>query len=473
MTKAVKTNSKIKKGSKVENSYPLNTPLSGVFDMGGFGGVAPLSQPFEMSNNASYNLLSLQRVMLSYSYVIFGPLRTLIDQPVLDAFRGGFEIKTDEVSPEELEALHKAIKKIKLKQKIIESMRWGRLFGGAGLIINTNQDPSKQFNIDEVTEDSLLDFIVADRWQLAWNGVPESKQASFNYYPGGYDPAETNIQGKKIHRSRVAKVLGSTAPSLVKQRLQGWSMSEIECVIRELNSYFKNNNVVFELMDEAKVDIWKIKGFNSQVLSKMAQGVTAKRIQTATMMKNFLNAITLDSEDDYEQKQVTFTGLSEMLEQIRIGMAAAIRMPMSKIFGLSASGFASGEDDLQNYASIVELQREKAEELMEIVLPVMMMKVWGFVPDDWSVKWQPVRTLNAEQEQNVLNAKFSRLSTLYSQGILNPQEYTQALKDEEILEMETEVSKGAEPMPVMSMVEDAPEEIGGAKKPSQGKEGKQ
>lgn len=462
MTTAKKTNSKVK-GKQVKNSIPLTNPMSGIFDTFNLGGNAAASQPWEIANNNSYNLISLQRVMLTYAYVLHGPLRTLVDQPVYDAFRGGVTIKSDEVSPEEIEELHKELKKLKVEKRVVEAMRWDRLFGGAGIVINTNQDFSTPFNIDKIKEDTKLEFIAGDRWELVWSGIPVSANASFNYY------------GKKIHQSRVVRIVGETPPSLVKQRLQGWGMSTIECVIREISAYFKNNNVIFELLDEAKIDVWKIKGFNAQVLSQLAQNKTAKRIQMATWMKNFLNAITLDKEDDYEQKTMTFTGLADMLEQIRIGIAAAVRMPMAKIFGLAAKGFASGEDDIENYNAIVENERDKADDILEVIVPIVMMKKWGFVPDDWSTEWKPLRVLSAEQEQNVLNAKFGRYSSLYSQGILTPQEYCEVLKQEKILLIETEVSKGADPEPPMNAMGmggdegESEESISGAKKPSDGK----
>jgi phage-related protein (TIGR01555 family) len=187
-------------------------------------------------------------------------------------------------------------------------------------------------------------------------------------------------------------------------------------------------------------------------------------------MKNFLNAITLESEDDYEQKQITFTGLAEMLDQIRIGIASAIRMPMAKIFGLASKGFASGEDDIENYNAIVEGQRERAEDVLDKIIPIIALKVWGFVPDDLSYEWKPLRVLTAEQEENVKTSKFNRLSQLYSQGILTPQEYCEALKQESIFTMETEVSKGAEPEPASSeMDEETDSEGKETSKPSDGK----
>lgn len=454
----VNKNSTFTEGKQLENSYPLNFPMSGVFDsMGGGGGVTPLSQPFEVADSTSYNLMSLQRVLLSYVYVLHGPLRTLVDQPPYDAFRGGFKIKTKEVSPEELKDLTKELKKLKVQNRVIDALRWDRLFGGAGIIINVDQDYKTPLNLDAINESSKLSFKVADRWELAWNGTPNADTATFGYY------------GLKIDQSRVAKIVGEEPPSLVRQRLQGWGMSAIECVMREISQYFKNNNVIFELLDEAKVDIWKIKGFNSQILSAIAQGKTAKRIQLATRMKNFLNAITLDSEDDYEQKQVTFTGLAEMLEQIRIGMAAAVRMPMSKIFGLASSGFSSGEDDLENYAAIVEGVRERAENIFDLIVPVVMMKVWGFVPDDWTVEWNPVRTLTAEQIENVKTQKFNRANTLATTGMLTPQEFMQYLQDEEIYLGESAVLDGSDPEPLLNpMMGDDPGggEGGGEKKTS-------
>lgn len=453
-------NGKIKNPREVKNSLPWTNPMSGVFDTFGIGGGAAASMPFEMANNNSYVLISLQRVMLTYAYVLHGPLRTLVDQPVYDSFRGGIKIKSDEVDASEIEDLHREMRRLKVIKAIIEAMRWDRLFGGAGIIVNTDQDYTQPLDINAITENSKLEFIAADRWELAWMGLPTSKTANFSYY------------GKRVDQSRVARIVGEMPPSLVKQRLQGWGMSVIECVIREISAYFKNNNVIFELLDEAKIDVWKIEGFNANILKPMAAGKTAQRIQLATQMKNFLNAITLDMKDDYQQKTMTFTGLSEMLEQIRIGIAAAVRMPMAKIFGLASKGFASGEDDIENYNSIVEGQRDRAEEVLDVILPVIMMKVWGFVPDDWSVEWKPLRVLSAEQEQNVKDAKFNRAFQLAQAGYFTPQEFMEYLKEEDIVTMETAVINGADPEPpasAMMGLEDPASEGDAKAKPSSGK----
>jgi phage-related protein (TIGR01555 family) len=148
--------------------------------------------------------------------------------------------------------------------------------------------------------------------------------------------------------------------------------------------------------------------------------------------------------------------MADVMKQIQIGIAAACRMPVSKLFGLSATGYDSGESDLETYNAIVETEREKAEEALDMILPCLMMKVWGFVPNDWSVEWKPLRVLKATDEMAIKMQQYTIDSGLYQAGILNAQEYCQKLKEDGILMMETDVSKGiAEPEPPMGSMMDA------------------
>lgn len=415
---------------KRQNSMFDASPMAGVFGMPSTQNQSQLSMPFEMAGSESYYLISLQRIVLTYAYTVFGPLRTLVDQPVYDSFRGGVKIKTEQLDQKEIELLEKEMKETGLLRATKNAMRWDRLFGGAGVIVNADQDFKTPLEVETISEDTKLEFIAADRWELAWNGVPGSDTAAFMYY------------SKLLHQSRVARIVGEDAPSLARQRLQGWGMSIIESVIREMNSYFKHQNVSFEILDEAKVDVWKIQGFNAAALQQAAGQKTAKRLQIANQMKSFLNAVVLDKNDDYEVKTQTFSGLAEILDQIRIGMAAAIRFPMSKIFGLAAKGWDSGETDLENYNAIVENERERAEDILNKLVPLLCHKLFGMVPDDIEYEWKSLRILKAVEEEDVKDRKFNRLTSLRSSGHLNPQEYMQALKEEGIFTMATEVGQG-------------------------------
>ena len=70
-------------GYQIDQQFS-GAPLSGVFDgigvgPGGMG--SSLSSIGELAANASYYFVSMNRVLVTYSYTMYGVFRTLVDQP--------------------------------------------------------------------------------------------------------------------------------------------------------------------------------------------------------------------------------------------------------------------------------------------------------------------------------------------------------------------------------------------------------
>jgi hypothetical protein len=80
------------------------------------------------------------------------------------------------------------------------------------------------------------------------------------------------------------------------------------------------------------------------------------------------NALAMDVEDDYTQKQLSFGGLAEIWNELRLNLSSALKIPMNKLFGQSATGFGGGEDALENYNAIVEQIREDANPVISEIL---------------------------------------------------------------------------------------------------------
>jgi len=150
-----------------------------------------------------------------------------------------------------------------------DTQTWARLYGGAGMIINTDQKLSSDFDPKRLSENSPLQFIAADRWELILSQIniwDMTNPTPFNYY------------GLPLNRTRVIKVMGEKAPSYIRQRLQGWGMSEIERCIRAINAFVKFENVIFQLMDEAKIDVFKITGMNAAAMSATGLSLLKRRL---------------------------------------------------------------------------------------------------------------------------------------------------------------------------------------------------
>lgn len=426
------------------------------------------AQPWTLSDANSYNPVTLNRILLSYSYMTQGLLRTVCDQPVDDAFRGGVQFKSSQLDDEELKELNlefkrkrsrESVKGTKIAQAntyagvdltesdlgtVKQTIVWSRLFGGAGMIVNTNQPFQKALNVEAIGEDSPLSFIAADRWELTLSSVntnDERVPTPFNYY------------GLSLNRSRVCQLNWAEAPSYIRTRLQGWGMSVMEECIRPINTYLKFEKLLFELLDEAKIDVFKIKGFNTALASAKGTQLIQNRTAIANQQKNFQSALSMDSDDDYVQKQLTFSGIPEIYEQLRISLCAYLKMPMNKVFGQSAGGFGSGKDSLDNYNALVEHVREKGEPLVVEAGRLRCQQLYGMIPDDLEVEFTPLDVLDGVEQETVKTSEQKRIMDQFSAGLLTGQEACQALMKQGLLLVECEVLLGlrdVEPPPTQN-----------------------
>lgn len=408
-----------------------------------------ISQSNTLFKNNRWYLISNFRQLLSELYVEHGIIQTLIDQPVDDAFRSGFEIKTNALDGEDIEDIEAWIEHSDAMTALKGAMKWARLYGGGAVLILTDQDPELPFSVDTLKKGDSVEFRAVDMWELYYTYVGKT---NLTIDGGEVDRVDSGIDncydyyGHKIHRSRVLRIEGRQAPSFVRPRLRGWGMSEVERVVRSFNQYLKNQDVVFELLDEAKIDVYKIDGFNTALMTSAGSNQVSSRVQIANQLKNYLNAITMDTGDEYEQKQMSFTGLGEMLIQIRQGIASDLKIPVTKLFGVSSAGFNSGEDDIENYNSMLEGEiRSKCKRFIVEILRIAMQVNFGITPDDLKITFNPLRILSAEGEETVKDRKFNRLQQSYLSGAIDRKTWAQGINKGSLLPVE--VDENAEAMP--------------------------
>lgn len=422
----------------MEKEKTLENSLS---DLAGSVATNQLNKLGTVEKNLRYGLISTNRNVLSELYVEHGIVQTLIDQPVEDAFSRGIEVKTNLINEDQLIELTAHVEKI-ADRAYMEALKWSRLYGGAALIIIDDKELDTPLDIEKVTEKSNIRYYAADCWELmkpyyCSEGVSlANKMEDRDYTEDDY-----LFYGKKVDKTRVIEVHGKKAPSVTRQRLRGWGMSEVERLIRSINQYIKNNNVIFELLDEAKVDVYKIQHFNQALLTATGTQGAEKRIQLGNQIKNYLNALVMDSEDDYEQKNMQFSGLAEMLQEIRMGIAADMKMPLTKIFGMSATGFNSGEDDIENYNSMIESSvRRPSIPLVKKIYEIEAYRLFQVVLEDLEIEFPSLRVLNAEQEEQVKNNQFERLARTFEMGLIDIKQFKESANKASLLPVQLDVN---------------------------------
>lgn len=428
---------------------------------GAFGASSDLTSFMPLAYNNVYAPLTINYQTLMYAYKSQSILQNAIDMPVQDALRGGLDWRSDELDKDDFKALDDYIEDTNfyLTMKTLEE--WARLFGGAALLVNTDQDPSKPLSFSELPG-KRIKFYAASRWEL---------QAT-NRWAEYYD-----FYGQRFHKSRVMTVSGKEAPFQIRWVLQDWGLSELEKILEPFNIYLRTQQAIYDLLKEAKIDVFQFEGFLSQLSSSAGTSRALQRIQIMNQAKNTGNAIVMDMKDKYEQKQVTFSGLAEVWKENRISLASALRIPMTKLFGLSAAGFSSGEDDIENYNAMVESEvREHLKPTLRNVLKLICISLYGD-KFDFGFDFKPLRVMSTVDEETVKTSKHNRYMSLASSGYLTPQEFMQLEQKEKLIPIDSEVARGAMPEPLFSGneeeggEEDAEEKGPGTKKQHKGKEG--
>lgn len=407
----------------------VSSMLTGGSDLASYGTIA---------YNNNYSLLTINRTILTYLYTSSGIFQTAIDLPVQDALSRGIEIESSQMSSTDIDDLLDYMEETDQWTAILDAWKWGRLFGGAGLVINTNQDPKEPLNL-KALHNSPLELYDADRWQFD-NAHPYAGGMEDNFYGGEVE--YFHLHGQPIHESRVIRIRGKRAPWYVRRQLRGWGMSEGERMIKDLNLYLKTQNVLYEILDESKIDVYRIKGLAQKLIHEAGTNAITRRIQLANELKNYVNALVMDVQDEYESKTQSFTGLAEVGKENRIGICSALRMPQTKLFGLSASGFNTGESDLENYNMMVESEtRTPMKKLIREIIELNMFHLWGRKAP-FRFKFPPLRLLGAKEEQEVKTSQQGRALALYDRGLLSSPELGEMLENDGIITIETDLTSG-------------------------------
>lgn len=443
----------------------LEDAVMGFSPFGGYGNSEQLSQTTSLFHNMRWYLVTNQRQPLSEAYAEIGLIQTIVDIPVDDGLRGGVIIKSNQLSPEQIVTLQEAMEQEGDLTLMGQSLKWTRLFGGGGVLIITGEDPATPFKPSKMKEGSPLEFRSLDLWELFWDSSSASMGQIKEIRPALIQDEYFNYYGQKIHKSRVMVMKGIEPPSFIRPRLQGWGLSVVETLIRSINQYNKTQDLVFEVLDEFKVDWFKIKNLTQTLLSPDGQEMVRRRIQLANYQKNYQNAVTMDSEDDFGHKELSFTGIAETMEQIRMQVAADLRMPMSKIFGTGSTGFSSGEDDLEVYYGMVESQvRTKSKIHLITMVKIRCQNLFGVIPDDITVQFPPLRTMSAKEQEEVKTAQHTRLVTTLQAGAMSPSQFRQACNKQSLLGIELDESDDTLDASALDTNEIDDEESAGTKK---------
>lgn len=357
-------------------------------------------------------------------------VRRVIDIIPEDMLKNGYKIES-QLSPDQLKQIGRVERQTRITAKILEGLRWGRLYGGAGglILIKGHEDLLDQpLEYDQVMPGSFAGMIVMDRW----SGItPEAELVTDISDPEFGMPEFYTIttegmeRGIRVHHSRICRFMGRDLPYLERLAETYWGASELEHVYDELK---KRDNVSWNmamLTFMANLRTVKMEGMgqifatgNEKALHDLYANIHAMNM----LMNN--NAIqVLGENDEYESHQYTFSGLGDVYDRFMMDLAGAAETPVTKLFGRSPAGMnATGEADMQNYYDTIEEKQEAdLRPIYDKILPVIMMSCFGAIPDDFDYSFNPVRRPKDDEMADLASKNTDSVTKAFQAGMISQQ----------------------------------------------------
>ncbi|MEE3609690.1 anti-CBASS protein Acb1 family protein [Avibacterium paragallinarum] len=319
------------------------------------------------------------------------------------------EIKSNDLAAEQLNGFYDLERRLKLQEIAKEACITTSLYGGCGVLILTNASVQSPLNSNQVIERLL----VIKPNLIQGKGNKNTDILSVNF--GKYDYYILNGQ-IEVHHSRLYLMQGAYR-SESDNSLFGFS--DLEGIYPTLKRFDMLSINIGELVTESKTDIFKISGLNVKLASGGAESIT-EAMSHIQNIKSITNCLLIDGESEYEQKELTFTGLKELLVEFRNAVAGAADMPVTILFGQSVSGLASGDEDIQNFhESIHALQESRLRPLFERLDPLLAQMVIGFQPKDWWFEFPSLQEISFEQKMNALTSFANATNIFIQNGVLS------------------------------------------------------
>lgn len=344
-----------------------------------------------------------------------------------DMLREGFSL-TGGISPENRAALDRCLRKTRLLEKIGEGLRWGRLYGGAAglVLIRGQEDLSRPLELDTILPGTFSGLYIVDRWSGVTPGaelVEDVTDPDFGlpaYYSISMADGST---AASVHHSRVVRFVGRELPFLERLAETYWGESEIEALYEDVVKHDNVSANMASLTFRATVDTMEVENLDQlfSIASPQAQTRFWNTIQAQTVLKSNFGLHLVNKGDTISTTQYSFAGLRDVYETMCLDLAGASRIPVTKLFGRSPAGMnATGESDLKNYYDYIDSLREsKLRPILERLLPVMAMSVWGGVPEDVGVQFPPLWTPTAKETAEIAKAKAETVIAAFQAGLLD------------------------------------------------------
>ena len=365
-----------------------------------------------------------------------GVAATIVDRPADDCFSTGLIIEGDDD-----DAMSDEYDRLSVYAKYSDAVRWARLFGASAIAIMAKDGGGWDEPLNLDTLEIVEDLCIYDNRHLKatsqlYNDPTDPKFGKPEFYEVYPE------QGNKflIHETRLVFFTGEPSPIKTGKVDLWWKGKPVldACII-DLKRLEESLVWTVKLLERKQQGIYKMDGL-SELFAQNMDDIVQKRIGIVDLVRNNLNSVVVDGNDDYTILNLGLDNLSNVIAEFETCVCASSKFPSVILFGKSVSALnTTGAGELEQYYGMVELIRMRiVKPALEQLTAVLFMQqsFEGSIPDKWKIVfnplWKPTEKEQAETDQAKANAKATEVTmllTLMDAAILMPEEVRRIIID--------------------------------------------
>lgn len=364
-------------------------------------------------------------------------VRKFVDGGVSDMTRLNREIKTP-LESDEIKALEASYRRFGAFKHRQEVSTWASLYGDSMVVAITDADDlATPLDMDA---EKLLRFIVLDKSAYTFEDGLEDDITSANFGMPRMYRVNVGSSENLIHNSRVRRIQAGLRSIKDRNGINGkYGRSDIQPIYQPLLNYLATAANISDIVDQSKTDVLSIEGFNAAIAAGRENDF-AMVAQAMRSIRSSTDALMIDATANYDQKEMTFAGLVEILKAQRDDLAGACSRPLTRLFGQSAAGFASGAEDNQNYYETIASLQESRLRPVDDFFDKFILKYMGMDMAQLDYTYPSIELSNDVEVATILSTTVTALSTAFADGIINEAEYATELKNKGLISSITDQS---------------------------------
>lgn len=351
--------------------------------------------------------------------------KAIVDYPADDMTREWRQIKcadSDEIRAEEDRLL--------VPHKINDATTWSRLYGGAAILMLTNQDFEKPLDISKIRKGDLTRLLVLDRYQMYPTSLNTFDILAENYLEPEYWSLYQGSQ--RIHHSHFVFFRGTKLPQRLRMQTLGWGDSTLRKCMEELKDTLSSKGGIAELMQEANLDVITTNGLADTITTGQEDKITQRYTQYG-LMKSIFKLSLLDGEEKLDRMTLNLSGVAPVLEVLKSFVVGASGIPATRLFGEQAKGLGNeGAGDLNNYYDNIRAQQNTyLDPSMHYLDQVLVRSAIGKMPSDFNYDWNRLYQPNRKEAAEARKIEAETDILLLDAGVIQRSQVMQRIESDE------------------------------------------